>query len=300
MSNKQLPICDYEGSDYQQTFWDAGEREYEHRVEQIALARMLPRRGERLLEIGAGAGRNTSSYHNFQQVVLLDFSRTQLRQAKERLGSGPRYLYVAADVYRMPFAPAVFDCATMVRTLHHMVAPLDAIRQVRKTLRKGAIFVLEYANKQNLKAIARWMLRRQKWNPFTREPHEFARLNYNFHPAAVGEWLETAGFSSDRHLTVSHFRIGVLKRLIPVRILVALDSLMQHTGNWWQLTPSVFVRATARNEDPARSELAFWRCPLCNSLDMSAHEEGIRCNGCDHFWPRVDGIYDFKIPAEPD
>ena len=62
--------------------------------------------------MGAGAGRNTPRYAGFEQVVLLDYSRTQLRQAQERLGDSPRYIYVAADAYRLPFAPGLFDAAT--------------------------------------------------------------------------------------------------------------------------------------------------------------------------------------------
>ncbi|HEY69721.1 MAG TPA: class I SAM-dependent methyltransferase [Anaerolineae bacterium] len=300
MSNEHPPICDYEGSDYQQTFWDAGEREYEHRVEQVALARLLPAHGERLLEVGAGAGRNTARYQGFRQIILLDFSRTQLRQARARLGSDSRYLYVAADVYSMPFAPALFDAATMVRTLHHMAEPQEALEQIRTTLHTNARFVLEYANKRNLKAIVRWLLRRQSWNPFSRDPVEFARLNYDFHPKAVGDWLQQSGFSIDRMLTVSHFRLNLLKRMIPTGILVALDSLLQHTGNWWQYTPSVFVRTTAVGRDASRPEFAFWRCPLCASLEMIPQEDGVLCSDCDRLWPLVDGIYDFKIPADSD
>ena len=91
------PICDYEGSDYQKSFWDKGERDYEDRVEAVALQRLLPPSGNLLLEIGAGAGRNTSRYQGFKRVVLLDYSRTQLEQAQERLGKSDRYIYVAAD-----------------------------------------------------------------------------------------------------------------------------------------------------------------------------------------------------------
>ena len=53
------PVCDYEGSDYQSSFWDKGGREYEDRTEAIALRRLLPEKGRNLLELGAGAGRNT-------------------------------------------------------------------------------------------------------------------------------------------------------------------------------------------------------------------------------------------------
>ena len=61
------PICDYEGSDYQAAFWDQGHREYEDRVEEIALRRLLPQSGKLLLELGAGAGRNTARYIGFER-----------------------------------------------------------------------------------------------------------------------------------------------------------------------------------------------------------------------------------------
>src|SRR5690242_7758145 len=118
MSNP--PICSYEGSDYQTSFWDQADRRYEDAVEAVALRRLLPKTGRRLLELGAGAGRNTPRYQGYQQVVLVDYSRTQLEQAVQRLGSGERYRYVAADIYRLPFTAGLFDGATMIRTLHHM------------------------------------------------------------------------------------------------------------------------------------------------------------------------------------
>jgi ubiquinone/menaquinone biosynthesis C-methylase UbiE len=245
VSDTHPPICDYEGSDYQARFWDRGDRAYEDRVEAVALRRLLPSGGERLLEVGAGAGRNTPRYEGYAQVVLLDYSRSQLQQAQARLGRDDRYGYVVADVYRLPFAEGVFEAATMIRTLHHMADPLAALRQVRATLAPRAVFILEYANKRNIKAILRWWLRRQTWDPFEREPVEFALLNFDFHPKSVRDWLGAAGFKVRRQLTVSHFRLAALKRWVPLGLLVALDSLVQWTGDWWQLSPSVFVRCEA-------------------------------------------------------
>ena len=60
------PICSYEGSDYQTSFWDQGGREYEDAVEAIALQRLLPKSGRHMLELGAGAGRNTPRYAGFE------------------------------------------------------------------------------------------------------------------------------------------------------------------------------------------------------------------------------------------
>jgi ubiquinone/menaquinone biosynthesis C-methylase UbiE len=245
MTRPPPPICDYDGSDYQERFWDRGEREYEDRAEAVALRRLLPAGEGTLLEVGAGAGRNSPRYSGFERVVLLDYSHTQLRQAQERLGRLERYRYVVGDVYHLPFATGTFGAATMIRTLHHMADPEGALRQVRRALAKGALFILEYANKQNLKAILRWLLRRQAWSPFDRAPVEFARLNFDFHPAAVRAWLEKAGFRVTRTLTVSHFRLPLFKRLLPVSVLVGMEAVAQWTGGLWQLSPSVFLRAEA-------------------------------------------------------
>src|SRR5512133_120502 len=143
--NPTPPVCSYEGSDYQARFWDQGGRAYEDGAEAVALRRLLPASGARLLELGAGAGRNTPRYQGFEQVVLLDYSRTQLEQAQQRLGRSERYLYVAADIYRLPFAPGAFDAATMIRTLHHMADAPRALEQVRQSLLPGAVFILEFA-----------------------------------------------------------------------------------------------------------------------------------------------------------
>lgn len=297
MTDSHHPICDYEGSDYQTRFWERSDRRYEDQVEAIAIGRLIPDRGKRLLEVGAGAGRNTVRYPGYQQIVLLDYSRTQLEQAQARLGASDRYLYVAADVYRLPFAPQVFDGATMIRVLHHMADGQAALRQIRTTLEPDGVFILEFASKRNLKAIARWILRRQDWNPFDPEPVEFAALNFDFHPRTVERWLTGMNFQIVRRLTVSHFRVELLKRLIPAGILVSLDSLFQWTGALWQLTPSVFVSSRAVGELEPNPGQAFWRCPSCRSMEMVESQEGVRCQSCHTLWPKQDGIYNFKEPT---
>lgn len=297
MPTERPPICDYDGSDYQTSFWEQGGRAYEDRVEAIALRRLLPAGGRLLLEIGAGAGRNTPRYQGYERVVLLDYSYTQLQQAQERLGDTERYLYVAADAYRLPFAPGLFDAATMIRTLHHMAdAPL-ALRQVRRVLQPGAIFILEFANKQNLKAILRYWSRRQSWSPFTPEPVEFAPLNFDFHPRAVWEWLRVAGFAVERRLTVSHFRMDFLKRRAPLSLLVAMDALAQLTGDWWQLSPSVFVKARAVGDSPVASPGAFFCCPECGYYPLEEATEAKICPSCSRHWLIREGIHDFRQPG---
>lgn len=288
------PICDYTDSDYQASFWETGGRAYEDRVEAIALSRLLPVSGKLLLEVGAGAGRNTPRYRGFERIVLLDYSRTQLQQAQERLGRSGRYVYVAADAYRLPFVPGLFETATMIRTLHHMADPQRALAQVRMVLQPQGIFILEYANKQNLKAILRYLSRRQSWNPFSQEPIEFTALNFDFHPKAIRRWLGAVNFTVQRQLTVSHFRLGAFKHRIPTDILVKMDSLAQLTGSWWQLSPSVFLRAQAIGDTPRAASGAFFRCPACESSPLDESGEQLLCPNCQRQWMIEDGIYDFR------
>ena len=304
-ANRQTPpVCSYEGSDYQESFWESGGRAYEDQVEAVALRRLLPPGGSLLLELGAGAGRNTPRYRDFERVVLLDYSLTQLQQAQARLGRSERYIYVAADVYRLPFASGLFDAATMIRVLHHMAdAPL-ALSQVRQAMKSGGAFILEYANKQNLKAILRYLLRRQDWSPFSHEPVEFAALNFDFHPAAVQDWLQQSGFAVERRLTVSHFRIGLLKRVLPLKLLVSMDALAQLSGDWWQLSPSVFLRARALGKSRTSAGIAAWdgkssifRCPECGQARLEETQDRIACHTCGRKWQIIEGIYDFRSSA---
>jgi len=231
MDKNTPPLCSYEGSDYQQRFWDEGQRAYEDAVEAIALKRLLPEQGDLLLELGAGAGRNTSRYRSYDRVVLLDYSRSQLERAQRRLGDAERYIFVAADVYRLP--------------LHHMAEPELALSQVRRVMALDGVFILEFANKRNLKAMLRYLFGKQAWSPYSREPVEFAELNFDFHPKAVRQYLRNVGFIVEKQLTVSHFRVGFLKRHIPTRILAAMDALLQWTGAVVQVSPSVFTRCRA-------------------------------------------------------
>jgi ubiquinone/menaquinone biosynthesis C-methylase UbiE len=288
------PVCDYEGSDYQQRFWDQGERQYEDQVEAIALKRLLPKNGNLLLEIGAGAGRNTPRYGDFERIVLVDYSTTQLEQAQKRLGTSDRYIYVAADIYKLPFVDGLFDTATMIRVIHHMADAPKALKQIHQVMQPDGKFVLEYANKRNLKAIVRYWLRKQEWDPFDREPVEFVPLNFNFHPKSMNAWLHEAGFRPERHLSVSHFRMGWAKRNLPLRLLVSLDSLMQPTGALWQYTPSVFLRAAAGSDKPKANTGSFFKCPECGTALPKEDKGKLICPSCVRRWGVKNGIYNFK------
>lgn len=292
-------ICDYEGSRYRTDFWEGQNREYEDRVERVALQKLLPPRGGRLLEVGAGFGRLADLYTGYRQVVLLDYARTQLEEAQNYLGNNDRFIFVVADVYRLPFVDNLFDALTMVRVMHHLVDVPAALSELHRLIAPNGTAVVEFASKFHLKSLLRWALRRQPWNPFDPNPVEFVELNFDFHPAWMRRQFQTAGFHITATRTVSHYRHRLLKRLAPTGWLVWLDKLAQPTGRWWQLTPSVFLQARVdKPEQP--SPAGFFRCPNCAAalplLPAGQKDAVLACRSCRQRWSLRNGIYNFKTP----
>lgn len=295
-------ICDYEGSRYRTEFWEGQNREYEDRVERVAIKKLLPLTGERLLEIGTGFGRLVDLYSGYQQIILSDYARTQLEEAQRYLGDDERFIYVVADVYNLPFVDNLFDALTMIRVMHHLANVPAVLTELQRVITPGGTAVIEHASKFHLKSLLRWLLRRQSWNPFDHTPLEFVELNFDFHPAWMRQKFAEAGLAVSNTRTVSHYRIDWLKRLVPTNWLVMLDSWAQPTGNWWQLTPSIFLQARPQKAQIS-SPIGFFKCPVCGSTDLSeptsvvnTSEALIGCNGCRRQWSLRDGIYDFKNP----
>jgi len=289
-----VPVCDYEGSRYRTEFWEGQGRDYEDLTERVALRALLPPRGKRIAHLGAGFGRMTGELGGYDQVIVLDYSRTMLREAQAHLGRDPRYVYVAADIYHLPLADGSCDAALMERVIHHMADAPAALRQVRAALAPGAPFVLEFANKRNLKAIARHKLGRQSWDPFDEAPVEFVALNFDFHPDAMVRWLREAGFVTEKRRALSYFRLGALKRAIPTGVLVALDRLLQPTGEWALYSPSVFTLNRAVGDaPPAALDGPLFKCLNCGD-PLQDDGDSVVCANCDGRWAIRDGIYDFK------
>lgn len=296
--DRSQAICDYEGTSYRARFWEGKGREYEDLAERIAIRKLLPPRGDRLVEVGAGFGRLADLYQGYDQIILLDYAVSGLREAQTRLGRSSRYLYIAADLYNLPLASGVCDTVVTVRVLHHVVEVPAALQEVASVLRPGGAYLLEYANKRNLKAIARYFLRRQSWSPFTLEPYEFARLNFDFHPQWMAQALHRAGFCVEAGLAVSHFRAPIFKQIIPPRALAAMDGAIQGIGAAWKLTPSVFLRARVTGQATI-SQGGLFRCPACKGPVLHETSEALTCAECGAVWGIDDGIYNFKAPIKP-
>jgi hypothetical protein len=75
---------------------------------------------------------------------------------------------------------------------------------------------------------------------------------------------------------------------------VAFDSLLQLTGNWVQLSPSVFARCAAQGKKPVSEAGQFFRCLECGGVHLVEGLDYLECQACGKHWPVRSGIYDFR------
>ena len=287
------PVCDYEGSRWRTAFWPG--REYEDRAERIALAHLLPPRGQRLCEIGAGFGRLADFYRGYERVILLDYARSMLVEARDRLGGDPRFSFVAADLYNLPLAEGALDTAVTVRVLHHVADIPRAFAEIARVVRPDGAYVLEYANKRHVKARLRHALTHRGPDPNGREPYEFVKLNFDFHPRYIEEELARVHLLTQDARAVSTLRVPFLKRIVPPGLLASLDGALQHPTAAWQLAPSMFLCARAEKSGEPKLNEALWRCPACGSIEMEETLEALTCRACGKGYPVVEGIIEMKV-----
>ncbi|RJP35461.1 MAG: methyltransferase domain-containing protein [Actinobacteria bacterium] len=107
--------------------------------------RILPH-ASLILETGCGLGHDgLELLRSGYRVVETDISPGQLAQARclhEAEGFSAASTHLLADAENLPFASGSFDAAFTVASLHHLPDPLTSLREVRRVLKPGGIFVL--------------------------------------------------------------------------------------------------------------------------------------------------------------
>ncbi len=290
----QPKIISYEGSSYKTDFWEGQGREFEDITERNALRRLLPPTGGTIIEIGAGFGRLGDLYKDYEQIILLDYSLSLLKEAKSTFGENPNFRFIAANVYNLPLVDNLADTIVMIRVAHHLESVAEALSEIHRVLQGGETFIMEFANKRNAKSIARFLLRKQAWSPFDREPYEFVPLNFDFHPGWMLETIQESGFRTEEVLAISNFRLPSLKRRVSPQTLARIDNVIARPGAALKLSPSILTKNISAKQ---RSEAAgLFQCPKCRSTALEHTETAVLCHNCGSEWPVEEGIIDFRFP----
>lgn len=234
-------LATYEDLGYRDVFWAV--RRYEDACDRVAVRALLPPSGDRLIEVGAGFGRLADEYRGYREVVLLDSSEVHVTSARESLEADKLFEVVLGDACALPYPDGYFDATVCVRMLHHFADPGPVLAELGRVTRLGGVLVLEYANKRNLKSIARRVLGRQGWSPFELGSVEYKPFHFDHAPVSVRRALCKAGLRTETMRAASLFRLPALTRRLPLSFLVAAEGRLQAPLGPITPGPSVFLRA---------------------------------------------------------
>ena len=168
-------VSDYNGYDYKKIFWEDANREYEDQADRMAIRKLLPKRMEKFADIGGGYGRLANEYlKRAHKIYLFDYSKSELAQAKEIYGD--KLDTKAGDIYKLPFRDGELDGLMMVRVTHHLEHLDRALEELYRVLKPGGVAVIEVANKRTLPKMARFVTRRSKENPWSKNPSNYTEI----------------------------------------------------------------------------------------------------------------------------
>jgi demethylmenaquinone methyltransferase/2-methoxy-6-polyprenyl-1,4-benzoquinol methylase len=104
---------------------------------------VAPKRGERILDLGAGTASSSASLAGSgAQVVAADFSPGMLAEGRRRHGHLPNLSFVEADATNLPFKDGEFDAVTMSYSLRNVQEPKKALAELFRVTKPGGRIVI--------------------------------------------------------------------------------------------------------------------------------------------------------------
>jgi len=227
-------------------YWDG--REYEHAAEEIAIKKLL--RGKRFkhaVDIGGGYGRLCLLLEKYSdKVTLAEPSQQQLDIAADFLKGHPevdRKLMQADD---LTFKDGTVDLFTMIRVMHHLPDPAVEFSEIARSLSADGYAIIEVANYAHARNRVKHFVRGQKLpvkpvdirSKANQRAEEIAFVNHN--PKTVIRQLEHAGLKVESTLSVSNLRSTTLKKLLPQKLLLSVEHIVQKPLAGTYFGPSIF------------------------------------------------------------
>ncbi len=227
-------------------YWDG--RDYENEAEEMAIKRLLEgKHFARAADIGGGYGRLSVLLEQYaDHVTLAEPSQQQLDIAKEFLKGHPEVERKLMQVEELQFKDGSVDLVTMIRVMHHLPKPEAGLAEIARILSPDGYAIIEVANYMHARNRIKHLLKGQKMptepvdirSAANRRDDEIAFVNHN--PHTVIKQLAHAGLKVDRILSVSNLRSPGLKKVLPKRVMLAIEGILQPTLANSFFGPSVF------------------------------------------------------------
>ena len=247
-------LAHYDYYDYE-SYWQG--REYEYMSDVIALSDLLqkaPGARKQVIDVGGGMGRLTKYYAPlFEKAVLLDSSSTQIEKAKKIGNKYSNVSFVQGFAEKLPFKNNYADAIVCVRVSHHIENFHLAIRECERVLVPGGCLILEVANKLNIKARIRALLRGELKKLYSadfkyigvqeKQDNNNAIVFVNHNPHTIERELVDAGFKIIARRSVSNFRLPFFKKVFSTKVLIFFEKIVQPILAPFRFGPSIFFLA---------------------------------------------------------
>lgn len=153
-----------------ETFWQQKDNvhEYYSNTDRVLrnLARVTDLKGKKVLEIGAGTGRDSLNLVNWgAEVYQLDYAANALKLMKDVADeAGVKVELIGGDAFRLPFRDGTFDIVFHQGLLEHFREPqgTDLLRENARIVKKGGILLIDVP---------------QRYHPYTVMKHFLIAMN---------------------------------------------------------------------------------------------------------------------------
>ena len=141
--------------------------------------------GKRILEVGAGTGRDSETLSaRAGDVWTLDYSEESLRLMADNIQQPVRI--VCGNAFSLPFASGSFDVVFHQGLLEHFKNPQDILTENHRVLKKGGHVLVDVPQRFHYYTLAKHVLMFfDKW---------FAGWETEFSPRELETMVEAAGF----------------------------------------------------------------------------------------------------------
>lgn len=117
-------------------------------------------KGKRVLEVGAGTGRDSFSIARMgAEVFVLDYAENAIKIIEGINKVSPvKVIPVRGDAFKLPFKDESFDIVFHQGLLEHFRTPADILNENRRVLKKGGVVIVDVPQKWHIYTIVKHIL----------------------------------------------------------------------------------------------------------------------------------------------
>ena len=189
----------------------------------VILKLMETRKGDRVLEIGCGAG-NVIENASLGILFGVDISPFILTKAKQKLNEMVHLFQ--GDAQNLPCKDGGFMQVICSEVLEHLLSPSGALNEMARILKPQGVAIISVPNELWINRIKNILIRLQIFGWFINRKGEYREMpermedEWHLHTLQLEEWLD---------LFKKLFRVTRLRRIpflwLPLRYVVRLEKL---------------------------------------------------------------------------